>query len=808
MLKKYCCFVLFLLLSAEAAGQYPDDEYYPYDSCGEEPSPRLETDSTLFYRAVQIPFDAYGEFTDFNLPDVAAKRRGQPYRMERVAADGAEVSWRYLQPLRQLGAVERSLAGIAPAEGVAGLTGGIRYLRFTDDMSLRPFYVSVGLADRNYLVRARFSAQTEAGRGWRLSAALDVRTGRDMHVEGVFTNALTAGFRISRRLGERGGLALTVVLPPSLRGVRASSSAEAFELTGDWLYNPVWGFQNGRVRSARVRREFVPLTLLTGGAVLSSATSFGVSLAAETGFRRYSSPGWYDARTPMPDNYRYLPGYTGDRETDRAWRAADPRYTQIDWDGMIACNRRSDGRAVYTLEDRAERVCDLRAQAGFETRVDSRLTLRYGVRLRFSDTRAFKRMRDLLGAEYLVDIDQYLIDDDTYGNLLQNDLRHPDRIVREGDRFGYDYTLSVRDAGVWFEAEYRSDRFRFGAIGELHGAVLFRRGHYEKELFPGAQSYGSSRRIRFSPYTFKALAGWAFSPRSYLELTAMAAASLPEAGDLFYQPQYNNCTVDDSRPERSLAAQIDYRLTGSRVNLSLSLFAGASFDGMQTLRYYDDMAGSYCDMAVVGIGRMACGAEAAADIRLSYRWSLAVAASAGRYVFIRDPQVTVISDTDNSVVDLRARSAMGGCATGGAPQLTGCAEVRYFGPKGWGVRASAGFAGRRYVEPVPLRRTARIARQGGLTPELFDRFVRQERLKDAFTVDASLFKSFYLGRSQLTASLILRNLAGFSDIPYDGYESLRVRRIRAGDRLFYTPHATRYTYMYPRSFYLTVSYRF
>ena len=74
---------------------------------------------------------------------------------------------------------------------------------------------------------------------------------------------------------------------------------------------------------------------------------------------------------------------------------------------------------------------------------------------------------------------------------------------------------------------------------------------------------------------------------------------------------------------------------------------------------------------------------------------------------------------------------MGGCTLGAAPQLTACAELSYFGPRGWGFRASAGYAGLRYVEPVPLRRTARIARQGGITREMFDAFTHQERLGDS-----------------------------------------------------------------------------
>lgn len=401
-----------------------------------------------------------------------------------------------------------------------------------------------------------------------------------------------------------------------------------------------------------------------------------------------------------------------------------------------------------------------------------------------------------------------MVGDDTYSNLLENDLRHPGRTIRKGGRFGYDYALTTRRADARLHAEYRSDRFRADLVLSLGAAAVCRRGYYEKELFPGAQSYGRSRRVRFTPYTLRATAGWAFSPRSYLEASAAAEAVLPDAEDLFYQPQYNNRVIDDPCPERRYAAEINYSRTGETLTLRFSAYLLAMFDGVETRRYYDDMAGVFCDMAATRIGRMACGVEAAADIRLSYRWSLSFAASAGRYKFIRNPRITVISDVDNSVVDARAVSHLRGCTSGGAPQLTACAELGYFGPKGWGFKTSAGYAGARYVEPSLLRRTERIARQGGTTREMFDAFTRQQRLGDAFTLDAALFKTFWFDRSRLTASLILRNLLGDGDIVYSAYESQRVRRIRSGDTLCYAPHATRLTYAYPRSFYLTVSYRF
>lgn len=807
MLKSRCCLLFLLLSCLQAAAQHPDDEYYPYAEREERREP-LTTDSTLFYRAVQSAGDLYGRHTDFNLPQIARKRRGLDYGTERASFSGVEVSYRYFSALRLLGAEEERRVGLAAAPGEPGTAGGLRTFRFTDVVPLQPLFASVRFTDRNYLFGARFAASGALGHGWSYAAAFDARTGRDMHVEGVFTHAVTAGLRLARRWGEGHELALTCIVPPSTRGMRLSSSEEAFTLTGDRLYNPAWGFQNGRVRNSRVRRETVPLAVATYTVPVSASTSFGAALGVEAGISKYSMLDWYDARTPMPDNYRYLPGYTGDRETEQAWRACDPRFTQIDWDELIRQNRMAAGHAVYALADRAERLCNLTLNALFTTDADERLTLRYGISLGSERARSYKQMRDLLGAEYITDIDQFLVDDDTYNNRLQNDLRHPGRTIREGGRFDYDYALTLCRAELRLQAEYRADRFRADLSAVLGSASVGRRGYYEKELFPGGQSFGPSRTVRFTPYVLKALAGWAFSPRRYLEIALMAAAQTPRAENLFYQPLYNNRTIDNPVPERVYAAQLDYRLTGPVVNLQATAYAVMSLDGAETRRYYDDMASVYCDMAVTGIGQLSYGLEAAADIRLSYRWRLSLAASAGRYEYARDPRVTVISDVDNAAVDTRAVSRMGGCEAGGAPQLTASAELAWFGAKGWGCRASAGYAGRRYVEPIPLRRTDRIAGQGGVTPEAFDAFTRQERLPDAFTLDASVFKSFYFARSRLTAALMLRNLLGDADTVYSGYESLRVGRIRSGDAILFTPHASRRTYAWPRSFYLTISYRF
>lgn len=796
-----------LLLCNGLSAQRPDDEYYPYENRFEERTPEIVVDTSLFYRAVQTADDLFAALTDYPLAFTASKRRGSEYAAQTLSLYGIDIPKYHAPGLRLLGFEERRPAGLAEETRCTGRTVGGREFVHPAGRRAAARSALVGFSDRSYLTRIRFSASGPLGRGWEGTAAADLRAGRDLHIEGVFTEAAAADFALRKTFDDDHELVLTALLSAGIYGTRTSSVEEAFVLLNDPLYNPAWGIQNGKVRNSRIRREWLPLLTAAYRLRLSDATVLHASAGLQTGVRKYSMLGWYDARTPMPDNYKYLPGYTGDRETDEAWRMNDTHFTQINWDELWQQNRMT-GRAVYALEDRVERLCDVQGRIRFRTEPDDRLSFDYGVSFRYSDSRNYKQMRDLLGAPCLVDIDQYLMDDDTYGNRLQNDLRHPDRRIGPGDRFGYDYSLAGIEAGAWILAAYRSDRLSARIGAEVRERAVHRRGHFEKELFPGDRSYGRSRTVRFSPFTVKGSLGWSFSPRSYLEVAAMAGSAAPRDEDLFLQPQYNNRTIDAPVGQRTLAAEANYRFAGRNLSIQASVFVVSTLDGCRTQRYYDDLSSTYCDMVVTGIGTLHRGAELAVEWRPSYRWVLTAAAAAGRYAYSRDPRITVYSDADNTVVESRAASHMGGCTIGGAPQLSGTAGAAYFGPKGWGFRATAGYAGARYVEAAFLRRTERIARQAAASPEAFEAFMAQERLQDLCMVDIALFKSFYFDRSRLTASLTVRNLLNEHRGYYNGYESLRAGRSRSGDDSTYAPRATRYLSVYPRSFYLTISYKF
>ena len=806
--------VAALVWTAGASAQSRADEYgYPFTHDDNDYAPVVTSDTTLFYRPIRQADDLYARMAGHRLAFVQYRRRNRAYYDGAAIYEGLKLPVRYARQLRMLGG-ERML--IAPndtqAAALAATDGGERF-SFVHNEGPPVSTAGVTFTDRGYSAGVKASVAAGLGRGWSLDGAVEGRTGRDLHVDGVFTNAVGVSLRVAKRFADGSELSLLATARPEMRGLRSASTAEAFGLTGDCLYNPSWGWQNGRRRNARVRRDMVPLAAVSYTGGITRSTTLTASAAVQFGTQRQSMLGWYDAGTPMPDNYRFLPGYFTDAESaaavEEVWRARDARYTQINWDEMYDVNRMSDRGAVYALEDRVRRITDLRIAVAARTDTGDGVTVGYGVEAGYGSQRQYRQMRDLLGAEYLTDIDFYLVDDDTFSNSLQNNLRSPDRRVEQGDRFGYDYAMIRRTAALFATVEYISGGFDLQFAGRAGGEILNRRGYFEKELFAGRASYGSSEKMRFTTYNALLAAGYTFTPQYRLCASFTAGAEAPDAEDLFLNPQYNNRTTDPKPLKKHYAAEVTGRISSAAVRAQLSLFARAERGGINTARYYDDLAEAFCDVVVSGIDILTYGAEAAASVRLARRWraDLTVAAMECRYA--SDPTVEVLTDAENRVVDAGSKSHMGGCTPDGVPGLTASAAVIYRSQRGWGVDVAAAWVGARKVAPSFVRRTERVAYQGASSPESFDRIVRQETLGDAFDTSVTISKRWYMrGTARLTAMVSVNNLLGTRDNVYSGYESNRVRRIAQGIQSDYVPLPTRYLYAYPRTILLSVSYSF
>ena len=724
--------IIAIISAVSALAQETADDYmlYKLEQQSEEEF-SITTDTMLFYRAVQYRGDMYGDMTNYKFSFVENSRRGYYFTERGVTLDGIQLQYTYGALLRRLGLSHNAFSGLSyDAMSIGGVAGMDAYTT-TDGVPVNGGNAALFFSGKGYLGGLRSSLHSLMKRGWSMSVSLSAKGGDDLYIRGVYDNSLDVGVRLTKEWQSGANISFVALSRIGNKGLRRGSTQEAFSLVGDNLYNPTWGWYGDKVRNSRYRRSAEPFVMFSLKQPVGNATTLRISVGGEYNIRANSSLGWYDAMTPYPDNYRYMPSYYADEDVAnvvaQSWCMRDDDVTQISWTDMYAQNRRSQRGAVYALEERVARRARGEVVVRFSTDVANNLTVDYGVRGNISSLRCYKQMADLLGAEYLVDVDYYLMDDDTYSNNLQNDLRHPNRMIREGDKFSYDYALVERSLVADVAVRYHADRWRIDLGAAIGGSAIYRDGYFEKEIFPDAGSYGKSVIKKFSPYTLKSSAGYAFSAAHYFDAVVAMLAEEPEAEALLLNPMYNNRMTHDVKPEQTIAAELNYKYHASWLDAQVSAYIHRSNNHRQMMRLYDDLSATYCDVEVEGISMLRYGVELVAKACLLENVHGEITCAVGSYTYPTNPFVSHYSDTDNAVICSQSESYMGGCKIGGAPQLSATALLTYFNPRGWVASCGVNYAGMRYVEPSFVRRSERVLRQGSASPEIYAQFLSQPR---------------------------------------------------------------------------------
>lgn len=800
--------VLILLLcvfglSVESvSAQELDGLYYPFGNQYEH-FPEIDLDSTLFYLPVSDESTLFDRLTRYSLSSVRFVRRG--VEGEVLDLDGVRISRSESYLLRRLLRREQVVDGMA-AEPIDAFNGSRSY-SLVSGFGVRSTQATVSATDRNKLLTIRLYDARPIGDRWSYALLLSGEGGRDMRVGGLFTQRIEAAALLSHKWCE-GSMSIAAMVAPSQRGVRSASSDEAFSLTGDNLYNPSWGMHNGRERNSRVRRELMPSVAVSMRHKRWFATLYG-----RAGWQSISGLNWYDAPIPTPDNYRQLPSYFDSEqvrtEVERVWQERDHRYTQIDWEELYVRNAMTDGRSIYIVEDRVEAPYELRATVGGEFVVARNTTARVAVVVDHSSTEYYKRLRDLLGGTHIVDIDQYLIDDDRFGTLLQNDLRNPNRRVVQGAKFGYDYRLTEGRYGAQVGIRYHDNRYTLDVAGRVVAAVAWRTGLYEKQLFAGSGSLGRSEPLSGVEAAAKMAFRYSISAGHRLSAVVSAAREMQSVDQQLLQPAYNNALAAVDPFRAVISGELAYSLRTTSVELTAKAFAQVERDDDATMRLFDDLTYTYVDAVVSNLDRNCFGMELSASVRLSPRFTAEGALSVGSYRYASNPSVSLFADVDNRPIVVGGVSCMSGLHTAQTPTLAAVAKLRYSTPYSWRMEVEAAFASGRYVAPTPIRRMTRVTDLAA-SPEEFEAMTAQQRLDDALLIGLSAMRSWSIGgvQSRLTTVVSVRNLLCDKNIVYSAYEPSRVLRSGSGVNIHYRPMPERYTYAYPLSFNVSITYRF
>ena len=202
--------------------------------------------------------------------------------------------------------------------------------------------LSLAYTNGNYRWRGMVTHATGLNRhGWAMTVSAVARYADEGVYPGSFYNSVGYFLALQKVFNPQHSLTLTTFGAPTKRAANSAIFEEAGLLINN-MYNPDWGWQEGKKRNSKVVESFDPTVILNWLWKPSDGTSLNTGFAYHKTFYSKAALNWHDAADPRPDYYRYLPSYYDvnseafDLYFDR-WRS-ESEYTQIRWDNLYQTN--------------------------------------------------------------------------------------------------------------------------------------------------------------------------------------------------------------------------------------------------------------------------------------------------------------------------------------------------------------------------------------------------------------------------------------------------------------------------------------
>ena len=755
----------------------------------------------------------------------------------------------------------------APGFGYGSLSGATNINTLAADYAAGS---QVGLAYTNRAYNLRAQATYATGlmnNGWAFTGSVVYRWADKGRAEGTSYNSL-GYFFAAQKIWNNHSLALTAWNSHTERGQSSASTQEVYDYRGIY-YNSYWGYQDGKVRNSRIVQSMDPTVLLNYIWDIDNEISLKVGAAYHYNMYSNSALSFYNAPDPRPDYYRNLPGFQytnlgvngpGDVDDpnyghvntglydylDAQWRENNTDYTQINWDALYRANYLNNesspnASAHYMVERRHNDLMEAAMNALYTNQLTDKLKLTAGVNAKYGLGMHYKTVDDLLGGNQWIDIDQFAERDfANNATIVQNDLDNPNRVVKEGDVFGYNYNMHVVKGSAFVDNFWNTRYF------DIYYAVALNYTQFQREGLMrngraeviGAQSKGYGFCAMFIDPSIKAGLTWKADAHNRVYANVLAESRAPLASYSYVAPRVKDTLIPGLQSEKVLSYDINWVFNYPGVKGRVTAFQTHMIDGTESTGYYNDEFRTYVNHTLTGVDRIFRGIELGVDVELGAGFSIEAAANIGDYRYT-DNCIGVMSaengcnlftgelPTDLSeTTDIVEKVYTKGMMVSNGPQIASSITLDYFHSSMWFADITLSHYDKNYLDFSPARRTQMNMYGGtypdklgndikydGYTEETFYMLGKQERLKGGFLLDASVGKVIYFNRraQSLNINLSLNNLLNNTSLVTGGYQQSRLSRdtkaagrpIQAVDKF-----PNRYYYAWGFNMYLNVSYKF
>jgi len=696
-------------------------------------------------------------------------------------SDG-NIPWTNWGGLNEVTANNQYATGLKDNEYQFGGLGNSVFMQLNAGKLFPQTTVTNNLSNRNYHQRFAFTkVWAENKNGWSFAASIAFKYGLGGQFKANAFNGFSYFLSVDKSL--KNHLFSLVLLGNKQANTRtAAVSEEMIALAGTKQYQPGWGLQSNTIRNANWQFNHHPLLFLSHEYNLHEKIKQVSTLFLSVGEKYTTALDWFNSADPRPDYYRYLPSFF--KDSIIAQNLFDqiqmnPAQLQINWDHLYWVNQNStpDKRARYVLEDRVEQSIKWAFNTRYRIQLNNRILLSFQGKYKQERYHYFKRINDLLGAAYSINWNQFAENNLPGSTAIQNDLNHPNQIIKVGDTFGYHYQMDLRQFLIMSQAVVVLPRFDFNAAIEYTATQYQRNGKYRNGVFP-QNSFGPSTPDYFSNFQVKMGATYKLNGRNYFYVRTAFSSKPPLVNDLYISPRINSIKQSTISNENALMAEAGYILNAPKLKVTANAFWIGIHNAMDVMSFYHDGYQNLVSYALSNLRSRMIGLELSLAYSINPGITFSTAMNAGKYIYVGRPNYAVWADNEPYISE-KGILYFNQFPITGLPQLAIYNGLSYRSSGNLFLSLSSAYMGNQWLSFNPIRRTYDAAQQ--IPTTLDSRLVSQPTaLPNAFILDFSAgyscrikklnnghayYVQFFLGVNNLLNQSIVTG--GFEQLRFD-----------------------------------------
>lgn len=699
--------------------------------------------------------------------------------------------------------------------------------------------VSFASANRSYQGRVMGSYHSGLTlSGWAYSVLASRRYGKEGYQDGTLYDANSFFASVEKKVNHDHSLNFTAFYTPNRRGRSAAITQEVRDLKGI-RYNPNWGYQNGEIRNGSIREIVEPIVMVNHFWKISEKTRLNTNIGYQFGHVGNTRLDYGGNRNPAGNYYQRLPSYHLRNpnptavEFERAYRAEQDFINdgQLDWASFYEANTNATGGlSAFSIQEDSNDDTQLMFTSILNTIFSERVSLTANLNFRALKSENFSELKDLLGGEGYLDIDNF----GSGGDESQSDLQNPDRIVQVGERYKYNYEIKATVISGFVQASFKYSEVDFFLATRLSQTSYQRTGLYQNGYFPEAgRSLGAGAEIDFTNYGVKGGLTYKITGRHLIDVNVGYLTKAPNIRNSFANARQNNDIVIGLSDEKIQSADVSYIFRSPIVKLRITGFY-IGFEDQTDIGFFftqnaiaGDDGNAFVQEIVTGINKRNAGVELGLEAQVLPTMKLKAAASVGQNVYANNPSLYLAGDDfdDSSTPNVREGNdissqgirevALKNYHISGGPERAYQVGFEYRDPEFWWVGVTANYFSNAYIDISNLRRTSDFYTDldgvpfVGYDEDIARQLLQQEQLDDYVLVNivggkSWRVKGYFLGFFATINNALAQNFitGGFENSRRASYRQQVEEQGRDtpifGNRYFFGNGTTYYLNVYVR----------